>query len=367
MSSTTTTLTSTVPAITVEYDGDVPATFNYWGIEDLPEVSEIQKIFNGSSPHLRSVPTTVRDIRRYGLSHFTLNAHAFQVLQHSSSLLPPQSPTVQDFHDADLMRSTYWPELTSLLKTQLGVRAAVAINTTVRDIPADGEKQLNPNNPRADPKTSFHPFFVVHGDYTPAGGRGHMRAILPSFFEDNDCQASTSAEEREQFWRLRGEILRAEDAAMAAEGVTDQWRWSGRNYAGPRWAMLSVWRPLETVRRDPLAVMDPASLFNGKSAGRRLPYASFERMYRQRPGFEEEYKSENMLPIAPRDGTQQHQWYYIRDQKAEEVLALKLFDSEAHKEGSSVAPCLPHSAFALPEQDDMPLRRSAEVRVMVIW
>lgn len=364
MSSTVTTLKATVPAITIEHDGDVPATFNYWGIEDLPTVPEIQKIFNGSSPHLRSVPTTVQDIRCFGLSHFNLDAHAFQILQHSSSLLPPQSPKVHDFHDADLMRSTYWPELVALLKTQLGIRAAVAINTTVRDIPANGEKQLNPNNPRADPKTSFHPFFVVHGDYTPAGARGHMRAMLPSFFADNGCQESTGAEEREAFFRLRGEILLAEDAAMAAEGVADQWHWSGRNYQGPRWAMLSVWRPLETVRRDPLAVMDPGSLFDGET--KRKPYASFERMYRERPGFEAEYKSENMLPIAPLEG-RQHRWYYIREQRAEEVFALKLFDSEAHKEGSKVAPCLPHSAFALPDQEDKPLRRSAEVRVMIIW
>lgn len=364
MAVTVTTLTEPTPVNTTRHDGDVLASFNYWGIEDLPKVSEIQQIFNGSSPHLRSVPMTVRDARSSGLSHFSLDTHAFQILRHSSSILPPRTPGVPDFHVPDLMQLTYWPELVGLLKAQLGVRAAVAINTTVRDIPADGLKQLNPNNPRADPKTSFHPFFIVHGDYTPAGARGHMRAMLPTFFEDNGCSTSTTAEERDAFFRLRNEILDAENAAMAAEGVEDQWNWSGSNYPGPRWAMLSVWRPLETVQRDPLAVMDPGSLFNGASA---KPFASFERIYRQRPGFEAEYKSENMLPIAPQAGQQQHQWYYISEQTPEEVFALKLFDSEAHKAGSSVAPCLPHSAFALPDQEDKPLRRSAEVRVMIIW
>ncbi|ETN45879.1 uncharacterized protein HMPREF1541_00060 [Cyphellophora europaea CBS 101466] len=342
----------------------VAATFNYWATASLPTINEIQAIFSGRSTDTRAVPCIVHDLRAHDLSQYNLNEHAFAVLRHSSALLPPHSATVPSFHDNELMTSAYWPELISLLKSALGVRSAVAINTTVRDIPASSPKQLNPDNPRADPKASFHPFFVVHGDYTPAGARGHMRAMLPSYFEDNSCQESTTPEEKAKFFALRQEILNAEDAAIAADGVRDQWDWSGRNYNGPRWAMLSVWRPLETVLRDPLAIMDPRTLFTGKPQAQT--YAKFERMYRARPGFEPEYKSENMLPIAPSDD-EEHWWYWLSEQKPDEVYTLKLFDSEAHREGSQVAECVAHSAFNLPDQDQQPLRRSAEVRVMVIW
>ena len=259
------------------------------------------------------------------------------------------------------MRTKYWPELVSMVKSELGLRAAVSINTTVRDV--SQIEKFNVDNPRANPKMSFHPFFVVHGDYTPAGARGHLNAMLPSFFEDNGCIEGTSEQERSHFLNLRNEIVAAEKKAMTEEGVSDSWQWSGKNYEGPRWCMLSVWRPLETVNRDPLAVMDPKSLF--KNDGRR-PYVPFARVYKDRPGFEKEYRSENVLPIAPKDGDE-YKWYYIGEQKPEEVYALKLFDSEAHKEGSEAAECVAHSAFSLPGQETEEPRKSAEVRMVVVW
>ena len=261
------------------------------------------------------------------------------------------------------MKSTYWPELISLLKSRLGVRSAVAINTSVRDVSEIADKDFNTNNPRANPKQSLAPFFVVHGDYTPGGARAHLRALLPTFFQDNGCMGGTTAQEREEFFRLRDEVVAAEEEGMKLEGVDDQWQWSGKNYAGPRWAILSVWRPLETVHRDPLAVMDSRTLFRQSI---EKPYVPFERMYKDRPGFVKEYKSENMLPIAPQNG-EEHMWYYISEQRPEEVYALKLFDSEAHRQASNVAECSAHSAFSLPGQESEELRKSVEVRVVIIW
>ena len=140
----------------------------------------------------------------------------------------------------------------------------------------------------------------------------------------------TTERERDEFFKLRDKIVAAEEEGMKQEGVRDQWKWSGKNYNGPRWAMLSVWRPLETVHRDPLAVMDPKSLF--KNEGKR-PYVPFERIYKDRPGFEEGYRSQNLMPIAPEEDNG-YKWYYISEQRPEEVYTLKLFDSEAHKEDS---------------------------------
>lgn len=359
----TTTTTSTVPqSVTLESKPSVPAVFNYWNSEEPPQAAEVTAVFEGHHPGLVSVPSRVLDVRQHDPSSFNLDDNAFQILYHASSLLPPQAQSIPDFHDFPLMRSVYWPELASLLKSRLGVRSAIAINTTVRDITLANAKTKSADNPRANPKQSLHPFHTVHGDYTPAGARGHLRAMLPAFFEDNEC-VGTTAEERSEFFRLRDEIIAAENEGVKADGVDDHWQWSGSNYQGPRWAMLSVWRPMETVHRDPLAVMDPNSFFNGK---RKKPYASLVRAYKARPGFEESYMSANLLPLAPIEGNE-YTWYYLSEQKPEEVYALKLFDSEAHKEGSRVAACLPHSAFALPDQDNKPPRKSVEIRMLVIW
>ena len=347
------------------------ASFNYWGLSSNPEESELAAILSGRSSSLKSVPCPVTDIRSQGLSHFTLSRNGFQVLKHSSALLPPQSDSVPDLHDPSVVNKSYWPELASMLKSQLNVRSAVAMNTIVRDVETDPTYNVHPNqntewnrNPRAQAGRSFQPFFIVHGDYTPPGARAHFRAITPeNYFEANDNLEGTSEAERAEFFRLRQQIIDAEEDAMREEGVSDQWAWSGKNYAGPRWAMLSVWRPLEPVHRDPLAVMDIKTLLRPDV---ETPYFKLERVYRDRPGFEPNFKSENMIGNAPQDG-KEHQWYYLSQQQPDEVYALKLYDSEAQKKDSDAAQFVAHSAFTLPELDNQPLRRSCEVRMMVIW
>lgn len=171
MSTTTTTESVATPSVALKKANSAQASFNYWGTDALPQVSDIHDIFGGTSSSLRGVSCTVSDIRPHGLRSFNLSTHAFQILQHSSALLPPQSTSVPDFHDSSLITSTYWPELISLLKSQLAVRSAVAINTTVRDVGNTASRDFNSANPRANPKQSFNPFFLVHGDYTPAGAR----------------------------------------------------------------------------------------------------------------------------------------------------------------------------------------------------
>ncbi|OAP60366.1 hypothetical protein AYL99_05368 [Fonsecaea erecta] len=378
--STTTTATTTSTnshpssSIALKDKDTLTASFNYWGSTSAPKESEILHIFNGSSTELRSVECPVTDIRPYGLSNFDLNTHGFKVMRHSSALLPPQRDSIPDFHDTDLVNGTYWPELVSLLKAQLGVRCAAAINTTVRDIKQTAPTGFDPKHPRFT-QQSMQPFFIVHGDYTAAGARAQLRAVAPTFFADNNNMAGTSAAERDKFFALRAEIIAAEDAAMRLQGITDQWQWSGENYTGPRWAMLSVWRPLEPVAADPLGLMDPRTLLprrrreeeEQEGEDGKTPYVALQRVYKSRPGFEPEFRSENMLAVAPRDGSQ-HRWFYISQQQPEEVYALKLFDSEAHRrDGNEVAEWVAHSAFALPDQEGERLRRSVEVRMVVIW
>ena len=363
--STTTTTTEAPPSSSfgLKEEERVATAFNYWGSTAEPEASEVIRIFSGRSSETRSVPCSVTDIRPLGLSSFNLTTHGFQVLKHSSAILPPQSEAIPDFHDTALVNSTYWPEVVAMLKSHLGVRSAAVVNIIVRDVEETRDDDFDPKNPRKFAGTSFQPFFVVHGDYTAAGARAHFRALVPTFFEDTGSMGGTTDAERKEFLGLREEIIAAEEAAMEAEGVTDQWDWSGKNYRGPRWGYLSVWRAMETVHRDPLGVMDPRSLFRPEV---EKPYIGLQRTYADRPGFQSGFKSENPLIVAPENGDA-HKWYWISQQKAEEVFALKLFDSEAHKEGSEVAPFAAHSAFCLPDQEGQKARKSCEVRVMIIW
>ncbi|XMA18629.1 hypothetical protein WAI453_011420 [Rhynchosporium graminicola] len=104
------------------------------------------------------------------------------------------------------------------------------------------------------------PFFSVHSDYTPGGARSHFRAMSEAW----SCRSQTS-QERALFFKLRSEVIAAEDSAIGQAGFEPgdgdmqagkggHWDWDGEGYEGPRYAIFSIWRPWEVgCQRDPLA------------------------------------------------------------------------------------------------------------------
>lgn len=332
----------------------VTATFNYYTADEPPAVDDIT-LLTGASDKIAPFTGSVSSIRE-SKEKFSLDTHGFQVLKHASSLLPPAQPDgAVNFHDSELVKSTYWPEITALLRESFGARAVAIVNTTVRDIDGQRPDTYDPKNPRANPGAFYPPFYTVHGDYTPAGARSHIRALVPTFFDAMGTALHTTPEERATFFQLHAEVVAAQDAAMKEAGI-DEANWDGSNYAGPRWGMFSVWRPLSPVRRSPLAIMDPRDLTS---------YAELPRVYRNRPGFVASYTSTNLIVRGPKEH-EKHRWYYLPGQQVDEVYAIKLFDSESQKEGGPIFGA-PHSAFQLEGTNDLPPRRSAEVRAIVIW
>lgn len=181
-------------------------------------------------------------------------------------------------------------------------------------------------------------------------------------------------EDRARFFRLREEVIAAEDKAMLEQGIDPEsvdmvegkgghWEWDGTGYEGPRYGIFSIWRPWETVHRDPLAL-----LLSPEEGEEGLEYAVLPRTYKDRPGHVKEYYSENPLVRPPKEGTK-HDWVYLSEQTPEEVLAIKFYDSEALKGGGDgkVRFMCPHSAFKLEGSEECPPRRSSELRVWCIW
>ncbi|KAI2609841.1 GA4 desaturase [Hypoxylon fragiforme] len=366
------------PAVLELPEAQLHATINYYSLPTPPSLDDLS-ILDGTSPNIASHKVPVADLRSLPLSSYNHSTHGFQVLHQPLAI----NPSHEFVHDPTILTSQYYPSIISLLKEQLHVRSTVVINSTLRDIPAPDPSAppMDYKNPR--PTTggaSLFPFSLAHSDYTPGGARTHLRAMTPDWFSaTGTADGCTSADERTLFLRLRDEIIDAEDRAMRKAGLEPgddyaaaaapadggkkkggYWTWDGRGYDGPRYAMFSVWRPWETVRRDPLAVLlAPAADPDGCVA---LP-----RMYRNRPGCVSEYYNENALVRPPARGGEQV-WGYISEQKPEEVLALKFYDSEALRRGDgSVRLMCPHSAFTLPGTEDQPARRSCELRVWCIW
>lgn len=107
--------------------------------------------------------------------------------------------------------------------------------------------------------------------------------------------------------------------------------------------IINVWRPIRTVRRDPLAVAEANSVPDADLVPTKL-------IYPDREG--ETY--------AVRYGAG-HRWHYASGLTPQEVLLIKCFDSKLDGRARRV----PHTAFEDPEAVDEPARESIEVRALV--
>jgi len=145
------------------------------------------------------------------------------------------------------------------------------------------------------------PVKVAHNDYTPKSGPQRVRDLLP-----NEAEA----------------LLRN------------------------RFAVINVWRPIAgPVQESPLAVCDAQSMA-------QQDFVKHVLRYRDREG--------EVYSVAYNPN---HRWYYIPNQKKEEVLLLKCYDSDEHRSRFTA-----HSAFEDPTSPhDAAPRESIEVRTLVFF
>lgn len=110
-----------------------------------------------------------------------------------------------------------------------------------------------------------------------------------------------------------------------------------------RHQIINVWRPIQTVARDPLAVADAHSVPDTDLVPVGL-------IYPDRRG--------ETLSVAHNPS---HRWFYLHGQTPEEVLLIKCYDSKTDGRARRV----PHTAFALEGTEHLPGRESIEIRALV--
>ena len=172
---------------------------------------------NGTHPGMKLYTTEVHDTRT-STQRFNMQDHGFQLLKHSSALPQADSPKF-DFRDPEQVRSRYWPELRSLLVSEMGARVCMVLESMVRESTEDPHVYIGGEKPRLQTSKPFH---IVHNDYSPVGSRNLLRAIKCSFYEDNGCADTVTVEEQKRLFELRQEIWRPrkERYAMPAPKVT---------------------------------------------------------------------------------------------------------------------------------------------------
>lgn len=269
---------------------DVSTTLYYYndpggGSPPMPVVVGRNKVTN-ERPMI-PCPMVVHDITGEE-QKYKLDSHGFQLCRHKSS--------ESTFQDEERIKTHYYAELQQLLKDITGASRVYIFEHMVRNGPSNWHK-LGDNNTK-----KRGPLRRVHVDQSYHGAELILGRHLP--------------EEAEQLKQRR-------------------------------WQIINIWRPIKTIRQDPLAIADASSVSDEDLVAASILYVH--------SGHKAETWTIRHNPA--------HRWYFKYLQEPDEALLFKCFDSS-----TDVARRAPHTAFENPgfgPRED--LRESIEARALVFY
>ncbi|EPE28426.1 GA4 desaturase [Glarea lozoyensis ATCC 20868] len=301
----------------------------------------------------------------------------------------------EDCDDLETLEQTYYPEVKKAVQKLTGASRVFITNSIVRrggEVPAKdsngpqvracGKKKSSPVDYQATDETrpthlassdNLKPARGAHVDYTSLGARRSIRRWRPDIYAAAVEAGVIEAEEK----ICAAAQVNAED--KESNGIIDQ-EYNKDGKLGPRYAAYSVWRPMRTVQRDPLA-MAPRSSF---PTGTALGYLGYESRMLAAPSMGGDFLRELEAVSVTEEVAKAYeesngkvraseldspQWYYLPEQKSDEVIVLKFFDSAALTGGggSGEAGGAPHASPDLGESSSGPARWSIEVRCIAFW
>ena len=265
----------------------VPTTLNYW--DDPRDGSIPTPIFIGKGRVTNERPHRAHDFTITDLSgeeeNYTLDSHGFQYIRHESG--------DKDFTDEQAIQSAYYQECEQLIKDVTGATRVHIFNHKVRRGPTQWHHLGLQNLKNRGPVTR------THVDQSYKGAELRLRWEFPA---------------------------------------------EGDELVRRRYQIINIWRPIETILKDPIAVADSNSVPDGDLVGAVM--------------VEDDFHGESwVVRHSPA-----HKWYYKFGMTPQDVLLIKCFDSE-----TSVARRALHSAFEDPVYRDSQSRQSIEVRCLVCY
>lgn len=266
---------------------NVATTLNYW--DDPGDGSKPTPIFIGKGrisnkrPH-KAWEFVVSDVSG-DEAQYTLDSHGFQYLQHQSS--------ETTFTDEEQIKTLYYAECEELVKNLTGARTVHIFNHKVRRGPTQWHHLGLKNLANRGPVTR------THVDQSYEGAERRLR------------------------WELPGE----------ADDIIQR-----------RYQIINVWRPIQPILKDPIAVADSNSVPDKDLVGAEMT--------------EDDFVGESWVVRH----NPAHQWFYKHGMTPSDVLLIKCFDSN-----EAVARRALHSAFEDTKYQDCESRQSIEVRCLVCY
>lgn len=225
-------------------------------------------------------------------------ADSYSVDKEGFALLPFKTSFPKEhFHaeDQSTVQNEFYPEVVDLLKKKLGAKRVLVFDHTIRSR-ANADKAIT----QEKNTTQRAPVALVHCDYTAESAPIRVKQLLPDEADD---------------------LLTR------------------------RVAFINVWKPLNKVEENPLAMCDVTS----------SPPDDFFKLYlryRDRTG-------ENYVMRY----NEKHNWVYFPDMQPDQCILLKTYDSDKER-----AQFVGHSAFKDPtSKEDAPFRESCEIRTICFF
>lgn len=275
--------------------GEVRANFNYTKdlADQLTEIYFYEKEGVKPSHEPGDDPHTVIVHNGWdrGASFFSVDKQGFALLPFKTSF------DKNHFHSEDQSAVTeqFYPEVVDLLKRELGAKRVLVFDHTIRS-------RQNASKPITQEKntTQRAPVALVHCDYTAESAPLRVKQLLPDEADD---------------------LLTR------------------------RVAFINVWKPLNKVEENPLAMCDVTT----------SPPEDFFKLYlryRERTG-------ENYVMRY----NEKHEWVYFPEMESDSCILLKTYDSDTKR-----AQFVGHSAFEDPHsRKDAPFRESCEIRTICFF
>ncbi|KAF9881514.1 hypothetical protein CkaCkLH20_00660 [Colletotrichum karsti] len=296
---------------------NIVTSINYYddpgdGSPPTPVIVGGQKVTNERKmvPHTMTVTDITGDEDK-----FTLDSHGFQYLRHASD--------ETDFTDEEQIKARYYPE-SELLYKKIGRCGWSGVRASTN---AGGPQSREPMLTRALVRTSTGATRVVIFNHQIRRGPANWHSL------------------GERNTERRGPLHKAH-VDQSYDGAIMQ----ARHHLGDeadellkrRFQIINLWRPIKTVQKDPLAVADGNSVAEKDLVAGAIIYPR--------------HRAETWTIKA----NPEHRWYYKNQQRPDEPLLIKCFDSD-----TSVVRRAAHCAFRDAEMDDAEHRQSIDIRALV--
>lgn len=254
------------------------ATLNYWKDSD-PIPDSIKNTLTDhqlrvtrrseNSPNVDPRPIHIKNIRGIE-SLFTLQKNGFEIAH------LPSNMTEEDWTSEERRKEIYFAEVSAVLKRVTGAKFVYSYEHMVRrksltealSIPSDGQVDID------------GPVRRVHIDESPPSARREFRYYL-------NPDRAVDEEQRKEYKELQ----------MRPFGI------------------YNIWKPLKTIRRDPLCFCDPRSLRVSDLRSGRVTVPNVGEI-------------ENFAILPPKEGEEgRHEWHFLKGQREDEALVFKIYDS----------------------------------------